>query len=114
MTRIDPRDILLATEDFLKGRYDMKMTTEHYVVLREQVLGSLKDGLQTFNWTDSYDKYCVDNGITETGKLWDIYWNCGGNDWKGLINDGNTYGGVYTDKHITTAMKKIYKELRTI
>jgi len=91
----------------------MKMTNDHYAVLRDQIVNVL-DGINKSQWTKDYDRICNEKGLSETRKLWDMYWACGGNKWKGIIFNGNTYGGDYNDKHITTALKKVYNELRAM
>ena len=93
----------------------MKFTNEHYQLLKEQIENGI-DHIVTNNslnsrgdffkvWEENYSKY------TEQRKIWDVYWACGGNAWKNIAFNGNPYGGDYNDSHITTAIKKIYKEL---
>jgi hypothetical protein len=90
----------------------MKVTKEHYELLKTQIYDAVKKNNQNLSHKDfvtEWDKMYSD--YTETRKLWDLYWQSGGNKWKKIAFDGNTYGGDYKDSHITTAIKKIYKEI---
>ena len=89
----------------------MKITKEHYSLIKEQIIKgiSTKQNLAVNEFIKEWDKAYTD--YTETRKLWDLYWKSGANEWKAIAFNGNIYGGDYNDSHITTALKKIYKEL---
>ena len=89
----------------------MKMTKEHYSVLKEQIFNAVSTNELNLNnkeFAEKWDKIYTD--YTEGRKLWDLYWKSGGNDWKEVVFN-NCYDHTYTDKHLLTAIKKVYKEL---
>jgi len=89
----------------------MKMTQEHYAVLKEQIFSAVATNTKKLNnkeFVAEWDKIYSD--YTEGRKLWDLYWTSGGNKWKEDVFN-NCYDSTYNDSHLNTAIKKVYKEL---
>ena len=93
----------------------MKMTKEDYTVLKNHIFSQIDMNIKMNDklnnrkeFVEEWDRIYKD--YTETRKLWDMYWGIGGNVWKETaFND--IYDRRYNDNHITTALRKIYKEL---
>lgn len=82
----------------------MKVSADHYSILKGHAVQMMKDNNVTKNdWDQHY------SGFTEQRKVWDLYW--------AVTNDVIGRECIrplfyeYNDSHIETALKKLYSEL---
>jgi len=91
----------------------MKVTKEHYDKIKSQFIECMTS-ITNGNIPLFIEQWELKKqGLSETRKIWDLYWMSGGSKWTKQFFE-SCYDTGYNDEHLHTAFKKIYNELQQI
>ena len=91
----------------------MKVTKEHYDVIKSQFIECMIS-ITNGNIPQFIEQWELKKqGLSETRKIWDLYWMSGGSKWTKQFFE-SCYDTGYNYAHLNTAFKKIFTELQQI